>query len=352
MEEKRKNKINIDFFQLLKILKEDRKNLLIIFIVTFVIGVVVAFSIPRIYKTQVKLAPETSGSSMASGGISSLASMVGINMDAGMMSDAIYPEIYPDLMRSTNFIVSLFNINVHSKDGKINTTYYNYVNSCQKVPWWSYPQIWISNLFKSKSVKKKTGKVNPFELTMDEFGVAQSISNDIVCNVDKKTSVISIEVTAQDPLISASLADSVKNRLQVYITNYRTNKARTDLAYMQRLFEDSKRDYAKARQTYAAFSDANQNLILESYKSKQEDLENEMQLQYNIYTQVAQQLQMAKAKVQERTPAFTTLQSATVPIKHSNTPKIYILFVFLSLSFGVRLCILLYKNIGILIKYN
>lgn len=351
MEEKSKNNINIDFFQFLRILIKDKKNLILYCTVAGVFGIVVSFSIPRIYKTQVKLAPETSGSSMASGGISSLASMVGINMDAGLVSDAIYPDIYPDLMNSMDFIVSLFDIKVRSKDGKINTTYYNYIDKCQKSPWWTYPQMWIGNLFKKKKEGKSSGRINSFELTKDEFGVAQAISGDIMCSVDKKTSVISLVVTAQDPLISASLADSLKDRLQVYIINYRTNKARVDLSYMQRLFEESKQQYAQARQKYAAYCDANQNLMLESYKSKQEDLENEMQLQYNIYTQVAQQLQMAKAKVQERTPAFTTLQSATVPIKHSNTPKVYILFVFLVLGFLSRVCVLLRKHNKVIITY-
>jgi capsule polysaccharide export protein KpsE/RkpR len=122
--------------------------------------------------------------------------------------------------------------------------------------------------------------------------------------VDKKTSVISITVTDQDPLIAALIADSAKQRLQTFITNYRTNKARNDLSYMEKLYNEAKEQYSRARQLYASYSDANQELLLESYKSKEEDLENEMQLKYNIYTQVTEQLQLAKAKVQERTPAF------------------------------------------------
>ena len=44
-------------------------------------------------------------------------------------------------------------------------------------------------------------------------------------------------------------------------------------------------------------------------------------------------MQLAKAKVQEKTPAFTVVQNPVVPIRHSNTPKVFILATFLFLAF-------------------
>ena len=71
---------------------------------------------------------------------------------------------------------------------------------------------------------------------------------------------------------------------------------------------------------------------MQEYQSKQEDLENEMQLQYNIYTQCVQQLQLSLAKLQEQTPVFTEITQAAVTIKHSNTPKIIIVIVFIFIA--------------------
>lgn len=51
----------------------------------------------------------------------------------------------------------------------------------------------------------------------------------------------------QDPLISASLTDTVMHCLQNYITNYRTNKARHDLAFTEKLYKEAKADYEKAQ---------------------------------------------------------------------------------------------------------
>jgi uncharacterized protein involved in exopolysaccharide biosynthesis len=347
MEGNEKKKININFFKLVKVLKEDKWITCVYCFIGAILGIIIAFSIPKIYKTTVMLAPESSSSSSLTSNISSLASMVGMDMKFGDGNDAIYPEIYPDLMGSTDFLVSMFPVKVKSLDGKINTNYFDYLKKFQKVTWWSYPKIWLTEMTKNIAGPKKRGNsntVNPFELTLDQYDIAQAIHQNIDCNVDKKTNVITIEVTDQDPLISATLADSVKQRLQIFITKYRTNKARNDLAYMQRLFNEAKSDYTRARQQYATFSDANQDLLLESYRSKQEDLENEMQLRYNIYTQVMQQLQLSKAKVQERTPAFTVVQSASVPVKHSNKPKIIIILTYIFLAYILRACIILYKK--------
>ena len=83
---------------------------------------------------------------------------------------------------------------------------------------------------------------------------------------------------------------------------------------------------------------------MQSVQSQLDDLENDMQLKYTIYQQVVEQLQLAKAKVQERTPAFTIVQNATVPIKHSSRPKIVTLIIWMILGFMIRFTMLAWKN--------
>lgn len=333
-------KINI--FKLLRIIADDWKKMTITCFTFGIIAIIVAFNIPKIYKASVSLAPETSENSSLSSNIASVASMIGMDMNFGQGNDAIYPEIYPDLMQSTRFIVGLFDIKVQTEDGKITTTFYDYLKTKQKSPFWEELIDYGRNLFKKKTKGNISKKVDPFRLSKEQMDIVNAISSDIDCKVDKKTSIITIEVTTQDPLISACMADSVKARLQLYITNYRTNKAKADVAYMEKLYKQAKENYTKVRKQYAEFSDANEEMLLNSYKSKQEELENEMQLQYNMYTEVARQLQLSKAKLQEKTPAFTVVQNSTVPTKHSNKPKIIILLQFIILGFILRFCFLIY----------
>ncbi len=349
MEERKSKKIVVDFIELLKVIGKDKLMMAVFLGIAAVLGLAVAFGTPKEYKASVMLAPEsTTGNSLTSN-ISSIASMVGMDMDFGSSSDAIYPELYPDLIGSNDFIVSLFPVEVTTKDGSVTTDYYDYLLNHTKKAWYTFPARLLHDIV----AKLKTDdvpftgdstKVNPFHLSKMQYNIAHKIGKSINCTVDKKTSVITIEVTDQDPVISAVMADSIKNRLQAFITQYRTQKARNDLAYMEKLFMESKEEYVTARQQYAAYSDANQDLILQTYRAKQEDLENEMQLKYNAYTQMYEQLQISKAKVQESTPAFTVVQSASVPLKHINKSKLMVMTIFMFLGFVLRVLILMWQH--------
>ena len=316
--EKKEKIIDINAIEVIKLLIADKKKICIYSCVAGVIGVLLAFGTPKVYKSTVMLAPEESGGGF-SGSISSLASMIGMNTKIGQTGDALYPEIYPDLMGSTRFLVGLFPIKVTTQ--KSHETY-------------TYP----------KEKKKETKSVDPFRLTKKQTAIVNSMKKRIICDVDKKTMVITIDVVDQDPLIAATMADSIQQHLQYAITDYRTKKARVDLEYMNQLFEEANQQYKKARLKYASFSDANSKVSLQSVQSQLDELENEMQLKYNIYQQVVEQQQLAKAKLQERTPAFTIVQNATVPVKHSSRPKIVTLIIWMFLGFMLRGTMLLWRN--------
>ena len=290
------------------------------------------------YKTEVVLAPELMSSSSVSSSLSDIASMVGINFKSGGSSyDAIYPEIYPQIISSTPFLTSLFDVKVTSSDSIIkDISLYKYLNTKQKVTWWDAIKISVIRLFKKKK-KNASGNhvLDNFSLTEAESETAKAIRGLIGCSVDKKTSIITLSFTAQDPYISACMADTIQRKLQDYVTMYRTKKARIDLDYALKLYDEAKRQYIEAQQKFADFADSNESLILESYKVKRDDLENEMQLQFNVYNQIAQQVQMARAKIQENTPAFTQIQPATVPLKKDSPKRMtiiigYMLFAFVS----------------------
>jgi len=315
--------------------------------VTFILACLIILPVPRYYTCQVKLAPESNEPSVSGGSLSSLASSFGIDMGGSLLSgDAISPELYPDLMKSNDFSVSLFDINVKSKDGKINTTYYNYLDKKQKVIWWGFIIESVKNLFKSKDPSNQGNgtAANPFMLTKRQTEIIEMIQGNIKCSVDKKTDVITISATAQDPLICAVIADSIRAKLQSFITDYRTNKARIDLEYTKKLYSRAKTDYIKSQNVYAAYCDANNDIVLKSYEAKRDELENEMQLKYNIYNNLSTQLQASYAKVQERTPAFTKLQGASVPIKPAGPKRMIFVAVMLVFAFFATCVYILAKE--------
>ena len=122
-------------------------------------------------------------------------------------------------------------------------------------------------------------------------------------------------------------------KLQDFITDYRTRKARVDVDYYQKLTNEAKKDYEAIREKYVNSADANTDVILESVRAKVEDMENEMQLKYDAYTTLDKQLQAAKAKVQERTPAFTMIKGSSVPIKPAGPKRMIFVAGMIFLSF-------------------
>ena len=292
------------------------------------IACLISLSIPDYYTCKVVLAPESNSGSSA-GSLMSLASSFGVNL-GGMGNpqgaDAFTPSLYPDLMKSLDFKATLLPVKVKYKDRQDWMTYYDYLKNEWKEPWWK-------DCFGLMAPpKQKDTIVNTFELTGEQARIAGMINKNVVCKIDKKTNLIDIDVTAQDPYVAAMLADSVKTRLQAFLTDYRTNKARHDLVYAEKLYKEAKHDYDRSRQLYGDFMDHNQDVILESVRQKQIDLENEAQLMYNNYTAVSAQLLAAKAKVQQETPAFTTLQSATVPLGKTGPKGKLIMLICLFLA--------------------
>lgn len=332
--ESKKESREIDIIGLAGNVLKEWKTLLLFMGIAGIIGVIVAQNTPKIYKADVLLAPElSSGGIGLSGNLEDMASTFGIDIGGKSSVDAIYPELYPDIFSSADFILGLFDTPVRLKNDGTPRTYKIHLEKEQKIPFWDYPKVWLAEMrTKNENKKGKGGKQDPFRISKQEYDLTNAIRDNILCSVDKKTSVISISVTDQDPMVATIMADTLQRRLQAYITNYRTQKARKDLEYYKGLTAKAKEDYEKARRVYGGYADANTDVILESFKAKQEDLENDMQLKYNAYTSLNAQLQAAKVKVQERTPAFTIIQKPIMPYKASSTPRSVTVMFFLFLG--------------------
>ena len=335
--EEQKNNTPIDFTQIVKKLWPYRKKYYYVLPATLIITYLIMVCIPRYYICSISLAPESSGTSI-SGSLGSLASSFGLGDLAKMnSSDAIFAEIYPDVIKSKNFIAELMLVDVKTKSGDVHCNYYTYLRDHQKAAWWDVWKGYIKGLFSSSPKDTYNGneKISIFNLTQQQDNVFMSAQGKIQCSVDKKTDVVSISVRDQDPLVCAIMADSTCKKLQDFIIAYRTNKARIDYEYYKKLSEESKKDYDRALDKYAACADANTKSVLEIYKAKVERLENEMQAKYNLYSAMNTQMQAARAKLQEATPAFTVIESASVPNKPAGPKRMIISIVMMILSFFV-----------------
>ncbi len=82
--------------------------------------------------------------------------------------------------------------------------------------------------------------IDIFSLTGEQSRVLKVLYGRVNASIDKRSGVMSVAVTMQDPVISAVVADSIVHKLGEYIIRYRTDKARQDMDYAQKTFDEAK----------------------------------------------------------------------------------------------------------------
>lgn len=332
--------MEIDLMEYARKLWAARKLLIKVAGLAIIVGIVIALTTPKQYTVSVTLAPESSKS--GGGGLSGIASMLGVGgFNMGSDADALNVTLYPDIVSSTPFILDLMDTPVSTIDEEQpDTTLVGYLKeytssslmgTVMSLPFKAIGGI--MSLFKSEE-EEKTDIINPFHLTQEQSQTVNGLKKMIVANVDKKTGVTTVSVTMQDPMVAAILTDTVIVKLKEHITKYRISKAEEDCKYWEELNKIRQDDYYMKQKKYAEYVDANKNVVLQSVRIEQERLQNEMNLAYQVYSNVATQLQMAKAKVQEAKPVFAVVEPASVPLQPSGTSRKMILLgvVFLAVA--------------------
>lgn len=332
----------IDLMELARKLWNARKLLIKVACYAAVFGVVIALTTPKVYTVNVVLAPELGGKSSSSS-LASAASMLGLgNLTMGSDADALRVTLYPEVVSSLPFMVDLMDTPVQTKKGQkeelpmepldevLRNSKKSLVGTVISFPFKVLGTV--ISWFKADEEEDAIVEVNPFQLTKKQAKIVKALRKQILTTVDKKTGVTSVSVTMQDPVTAAMVADTVILKLRQHITKYRTSKAQEDYEYWEQLYAQRQQEYYDAQQRYARYVDANKNVILQSVLTERERLQSEMQLAYQIYSNVATQMQMARAKVQEAKPVFAVVEPASVPLKSSGTSRKMIVLQWIFLA--------------------
>lgn len=327
----------IDLIDLIKQLERRKKFILKAIGTGVIIGIIIAFSLPKTYKVDITLSPE-SGQNGSSSNLAGMASMLGIGGIGATSQDAVNSTMFPDLIQSTPFILEMYNVKVTPQESKETVSLSEYVET-QKRPWWGYivglPGKAIGSIISlfSSEEAENNDSINPYRLTKEQNKKINAIKGALSASEDKKSNMTIVSATFQDPEVAAAVADSAVAKLQKYIIDYRTRKAQEDCNYLEKLCKERKEEYYKAQKAYADFMDANRNVVLQRTQAEGTRLQNDMSIAFQIYSQVETQLQVARAKVQEAKPVFAIVEPATVPLRASSPNKPLILIAFMFLGF-------------------
>lgn len=324
--------------------------------VFFIIGLVIFIGSPKEYKSEVVLLVESSSSNNEINSIfQQFSGLAGLGrLGSVSTKDALTPDLYPNIVSSTPFLLDILTL-------KLTASSYNSTqmvgDHLLKHTRKSIGELIIEytvglpgkivKIFKPKSTTKVEFKTenkdeSPLKLTSLQNSLTRELKKRISAKADDANSTLTISAEMQDPRLAAELADSLVNCLTNYIIEYRTQKARSDLKFVEQNLKDAEKRFNKAQQALAEFRDRNLNIITSSARITEQNLQSEYTLAFNLFNSLSQQLEHEKIKVQEKTPVFKVLEPAKVPISKSK-PKIsfiMISMIFLGGFFGIGVALL------------
>ena len=313
--------MQIDLMEIFAKLLLHWKQIVLTGIVFGVLGIISALTMTRYYKVTLTLAPEIQSRSSSS--LSTIAAMLGNGLQMSAGTDAMNITLFPEICQSTPFLAGLLDVPLTSyvseeqqEEGvqPIHTTVYRHLTKEDKEK--SAFAKWLEQWHPEKPY---TGVEDPTELTRKQAEVVKQLGENISAVVDNKTGVTTISVTMDDRLMAKQLGDTVCTRLQDFVSAYRTKKATADYEYYVMLAEEARQELVRAQAAYAASVDYDRSVILQSANSERDRLRGEATLANQIYSQMAQQRELARAKIQEERPVYAVVQPAVLPQKPVNS---------------------------------
>ena len=353
IQENTDSELTIDIGKIFKVISRNKWSILIATIISAALGIFIAINIPNEYSSQVQILPELE-SKDAAGGLSKFKSLAGLaGVDLGGMggTDAVRPDLYPNILQSTPFLMDVMNMKVYASKYKRTMVMSNFMEENEN-------QALATRMFgKSDEKDKDAFIVNPTTIPLETIrldkkqdDLVKEFQKRIGTTLDKKTGVISIAVKMQDPVIAATIVRYAQDYLTKYVVTYRTEKTLKDIKFLEDRIGEAKRRYDNALYSYSSYQDRNKGLFLNIAKDEGKKLQYEVDLSYNLYSELAKQLEEAKIKVHRETPIFKVLEPAQIPVKKSEPKRSVMVLGFAFLGLILSMFIVLaknYKSLGI-----
>ena len=353
IQENTESEMTIDMGKIFKVISRNKWSILIVTIISTVLGIFIAINIPNEYASQVQILPELE-SKDAAGGLSKFKSLAGLaGVDLGGMggTDAVRPDLYPNILQSTPFLMNVMNMKVYAYKYKKTMIVSKFMEENEN-------QELTTRIFgKSDDKEKDMPIINPNTIPLETIRLnkkqddsIKDLQKRVGTTLDKKTGVISISAKMQDPVIAATIVRYAQDYLTSYVVNYRTEKTLKDIKFLGDRLNEAKRRYDNALYSYSSYQDRNKGLFLNIAKDQGKKLQYEVDLSYNLYSELAKQLEEAKIKVHRETPIFKVLEPAQIPVKKSEPKRsvMVIGFAFLGLILSIFYVLIKnYKSLGI-----
>ncbi|MBB6005142.1 GNVR domain-containing protein [Arcicella rosea] len=336
---------NFRLFPLLRLLLQKKWKIFIVSTLFTFSGILIAYNIPNEYTSQVQILPELEikEGTESMNNFKSLAGLAGVDLSSFGSTEAVRPDLYPNILQSTPFLMQLLHLKVFSIQHQREMLVSEYLKECRK------KEILVKLVGESNKNELLISSPKMSELihlNKEEDIQIRELHKRVVTSLDKKTGVITMSVKMQDPVIAATLAKFTQDYLLKYVIQYRTEKTQKDIDFLSSRINEAQKNYDKALFAYSHYQDMNRNLFLNIAKDEGKKLQHEVELAYNLYTQLATELEETKIRIHRETPVFKVLEPAQVPVKKSSPSRgiIIVAFTLLGLVFSIAIIIIRYTK--------
>jgi uncharacterized protein involved in exopolysaccharide biosynthesis len=313
--------VNIDFSAIWRIIKKGKLFVIGITLFFTFSGIIYAFTLKEEFQVIGKILPEIQSKGGSIGQFAGLAALAGVDLaGAGSGVDAVRPDLYPDVLKSTPFFLSLFKEKVKNKNNK-STDFLEFYNS----------EV-LNGKVKADDLKNKypkSGDYISFNRQIEKN--IKDLKERIICNYDKKVGVISISVKLPDPIVAAIVTRYSMNYLTQYIIDYRIEKQKRDLEFLKEKLDSAKGKYFNNQNKKASYTDKMplNALRFQSADLQRERIESEYKISSTFYNSLLQKYEEAKLKMQQETPVIKILEPPVVPNVKSEPKRALIIFMFI-----------------------
>lgn len=324
--------ISINFGEIFQALKSYWVLIVVSALLFSAVGGFYSLTIPNEYSSNSKLLPELDSQSGGSGGLKSLAGLAGIDLGGGSGSnDAIRPDLYPMIITSTPFLREFVVQRVNNLKTNKNQFVYEYIIESQNTP--------PINLFD-----------NQIKATYDKnINISNAVSilkNAVKLEIDKKSGIITIKTTLNDNISSFQITELLQVYLTKFIIKFKTQKTNEELLFIEKNLLDSRKRYNQAIATLSIYRDQNMNLFLYKAKDREKSLQHEVDLSFNMYTNLSVQFEEIKLKLKRETPIYRVLEPAQIPTQKEGPSRFMLTIGFMFFGIFTSLIFVVFKTVN------
>lgn len=319
----------IDLIALAKTIWDSRRFIIKSLIIFALIGVVVALLSPKEYTASSTMVPQVSSGTSKMGGISSLAAMAGFNLNLENGGSELSPLVYPQIVQSVPFQLELMNTKFSFEGIDSPVSIFDYYENYSKPNVLTLAKKYTIGLpfVIIRAIKGKPDEpaqaINSsspaISLTEEQEKIRKIIAEKLTLETNDKDGLVVLNAVFSEPKLSAQIAHKAQDMLQEYITEFKIKKAKAQLKFIEERYEEKKKEFEKAQANLAEFRDRNKNVTSAMARTHEERLQSDYQLAFNVYSELAKQLEQAQIQVKEDTPVFAVIKPVTVPLEDNNS---------------------------------